>query len=437
MRFLIYSLIFLSPLPFASARPVWQWVWVCYIGIVGIAMFVRTYRTDHWLVFDRAILWAICFLCLFVLWGVFQATVSIHAEVDEFNNILASKQVVSMNPYRTLSTTVFFIAHIVFFLCVFTYCQTTFHAVRLVRFIGITIFLYAAYGFIVYASGNESILWYKKWAYLDSLTSTFVNRNSFAAYCGLGLISLLAYIFYWIQQSKVNWRSFLGSHAMTQMCALSLAVVITVTSLVLTASRAGFASVAIAVFALLAIGNNIQGGGSYWRQIFFGALILGFFMVLINISGENLSSRLANDTSFNVRLIAYSYIINAIFDNPLMGYGLGTFENVFPFYRGEGITIVLDRAHNDYLELVLAVGFPASIAFLTAVLLISYTLISCLKYGKQYKSIIAVGLAVIIQLALHSLVDFSLQIPAVSYAVVALVATSLAVAVRCRSEEKI
>src|SRR5262249_51195607 len=49
-------------------------------------------------------------------------------------------------------------------------------------------FLYAGYGFLVEVSGVKLVLWYPKIWYPDSLTATFVNRNNYATYAGLGLI---------------------------------------------------------------------------------------------------------------------------------------------------------------------------------------------------------------------------------------------------------
>ena len=53
---------------------------------------------------------------------------------------------------------------------------------------------YSAYGLLMHLSGAELILWYPKWAHLDSVTGTFPNRNHFATFTGLGLLCALAYI---------------------------------------------------------------------------------------------------------------------------------------------------------------------------------------------------------------------------------------------------
>ena len=52
--------------------------------------------------------------------------------------------------------------------------------------------VYALYGLAVQFSGTNTILWFDKTAYHDVVTATFVNRNSFATFAGLGLVCAAA-----------------------------------------------------------------------------------------------------------------------------------------------------------------------------------------------------------------------------------------------------
>lgn len=129
---------------------------------------------------------------------------------------------------------------------------------------------------------------------------------------------------------------------------------------------------------------------------------------------------------------AYPYMINAIMDQPFSGFGLGTFDEVYQTYRGPDVTTYFDRAHSDYLEIALTAGIPAAVILIIACMLPIFMLSGALKYGAQYRSFIALGISVTLQLGLHSLVDFSLQMPAVSYTWLAVLAASMAIAVRCK-----
>ncbi len=50
------------------------------------------------------------------------------------------------------------------------------------------------YGLVIYLTGDSSILWFQKWAYMDDLTATFVNRNHFAIYAGMVFMTGIAYL---------------------------------------------------------------------------------------------------------------------------------------------------------------------------------------------------------------------------------------------------
>ena len=53
---------------------------------------------------------------------------------------------------------------------------------------------YAAYGLYVYASGRNLVLWLPRPCCRGDLTSTFVNRNHYAPYAGIGLLCALGLI---------------------------------------------------------------------------------------------------------------------------------------------------------------------------------------------------------------------------------------------------
>ncbi|WP_262693312.1 O-antigen ligase family protein [Kordiimonas aquimaris] len=437
MRFLIYMLLALSALPFASARPTWQWTWVIVVGLIACGCIVRSYRnqTPSW---PLAISLPASLAMLFVVWGFIQAYFYTAAGASIAG--LASTESISVNPALTVSNTIYFLSHLVFFLCVFSFCSRRDKAVNILKNIGIIIAIYAAYGFIIYVSGNDTILWFKKWANLNSLTSTFVNRNSFASYAAIGLQCLIAYAFFWAQDELAEGRTGreLYRHILETMMVkawwLPLAIFLTASALLLTSSRAGFSAAVAGVFILLLLSPNRykqEGGGTLKA----GLIVIGFIVLsgsIFTLSGEILDQRLQADATLDMRFKAYPYMINAIMDSPLTGFGLGTFDEVFQAYRGPDVIVYFDRAHSDYLEIALTAGIPAAIILVLACIMPIFTLSGALKYGAQHRSFIALGISVTIQLGLHALVDFSLQMPAVSYTWLAVLAASMAIAIRCK-----
>lgn len=441
MRIIIYGLLALAPLPFASARPAWQWFWVVMVGTLVLLHLLKNWRHSGRKV-PKSLSLAFCLGGLFVVWGfaqtssLFGGSIGVSAEaVDQLTTELGS---ISVAPHKTISNAAFFLSHGAFFWLVFAYCDRRIKSVQLVRFCGFVVALYAVYGFIIFVSGNETILWYKKWANLGSLTSTFVNRNSFAAFAGLGLQCLIAYAYYWLQDELIEGRTGreLYRHVVETAIAkawwLPLGIVVAATVILLTNSRGGFGTVAIAVFFLILLGrNSYQRAGGVVRRFFGFGTVLAVSVGLFALSGEMLETRLQADATFDQRFIVYPLIVEAIMDRPLTGFGLGTFDDVFRIYRDENVTIYFDRAHNDYLELAITAGIPAAAMLILAFIIIVAFLTGRLKFGAQYRSFLALGITSSIQLGLHSLVDFSLQIPAISYMWCAILAASVSLANRC------
>ena len=445
MRLLIYGLIALAPLPLASARPVWQLLWVATVGIMAIVHLFNTVRapTVKW---PSSILWAFSLVGLFVLWGFSQALLPVGdaasigiLPVDQF---LAQSGKTSVDPTKTIANVIFYLSHFVFFILVYAFCTKRAKTVQLIRFCGVIVGIYATYGFIIFVSGGETILWLKKWASRGSLTSTFVNRNSFAAFAGLGLQCLIAYAYFWVQAELPEGRTgrelyrHILETVLTKAWWLPLAIILTATALLLTHSRGGGVSVMIAVFMLLILSpSSYRRAGPNWGTLFGTIIAVAIVVGLFSLSGKVLEGRLIQDASLDQRFLVYPIILDAIANQPLTGFALGNFDDVFRLYRDETISSYFDRAHSDYLELALTAGIPATALIIVAMAVLLGFLTNSLRVGIQYRSFIALGVTATIQLGLHSLVDFSLQIPAVSYMWCAILAASAALAARCKKTE--
>lgn len=62
----------------------------------------------------------------------------------------------------------------------------------------------------------------------------------------------------------------------------------------------------------------------------------------------------------NARLEVYGLAVEAIGDNPLLGFGYGTFADSFRLYRNDNLYANFDKAHNTYLENIFELGWPAA-----------------------------------------------------------------------------
>jgi O-antigen ligase len=126
------------------------------------------------------------------------------------------------------------------------------------------------------------------------------------------------------------------------------------------------------------------------------------------------------------RINVYELTTNAVKDSPWTGFGYGTFREGFRLYRSEETAGVFEKTHNTYIENSFEMGIPAVASLMLA--LISIAFITARGVFKRRRDWLypATGFAAITLVAIHSFVDFSLQIPAVAIVFSAIMGTALA-----------
>ncbi|MGB0712700.1 MAG: O-antigen ligase family protein [Gammaproteobacteria bacterium] len=297
---------------------------------------------------------------------------------------------------------------------------------RMLRFISASIGIYAVYGLVMHLGGVDRVLWWERWAYRESVTGTFVNRNHFATLTGLGwLISLTLLNQVWRQEyadrSHERLRSaliFLERNWIWAAIAL-----IQLTALGLSLSRAGLMATLIASVVLTTLLFGVKGRGGLPTLFLVlaaaGALLFG---------GNTLNRLEANPFQLEGRAQAFESTIIAIQAAPLTGHGAGSFEDVFRHYRPPEMRSgkTWDHAHNDYLEMIFELGLPASAALLGAQAWILVQLILGLKRRRRGTALPALGIASVTLVGLHALLDFSIQMPGVALPFFALLGLSFA-----------
>jgi O-antigen ligase len=117
-----------------------------------------------------------------------------------------------------------------------------------------------------------------------------------------------------------------------------------------------------------------------------------------------------------------------IADHPWFGTGQGTFAYAFPAYRSPNISMwgVWDIAHNTLLEVASDMGIPIATLVVIAWLVVFAVLIRGALVRRRDLVIPVAALAVAILAVLHSLIDFTLQIPGYAIVAMALIGAGLA-----------
>ena len=295
-------------------------------------------------------------------------------------------------------------------------------AVRLAYILAVIAVVYAIYGLAMQLGGIEMVAWAEKRFYQDSLTSTFINRNSYGTFAGLGVLVLCGLLVRAMRRTATDSLSGGGLSQMLDSLKfreffLIGGFVVVVAALILTNSRGATLSTlfALIVFVVLVASNQRS-----WRigtMVAAAIIVVGGWMVF-SVSSAGLLTRLLD---FEQDLIGRREVaeiaIRAIGERPMIGFGLGSFEGVFHLYRDSALDPripAFDKAHNTYLEWALEAGIPATILMVVTVAVLALACTRGALTRRRNTIYPAVAAAATTLVAIHALVDFSLQIPAVT-----------------------
>lgn len=296
---------------------------------------------------------------------------------------------------------------------------------RFILVLAATGLAYAAYGLLMHLGGFDMVLWWERWAYRDSVTSTFVNRNHYATYAGLGMLCGLGALLISRSEGTGSWTLWL-TELLERHWWLVLATTLIFLALVLSHSRAGLLVAGIGVIVLF---TALAYAGELRMKKRYGWLLAAVFAGLFMLIGGNTWERIGAFELDGVKRDEVVLISGAaIAQAPAIGYGLGTFADVFALHRDAraGDKEVWRQAHNDYVEMALELGVPA-----TAMLILglSFPVVACVRAlrrrrrGRVYP---AIGIAATSLVGVHALVDFSLQTQGVAITYAALLGVAYA-----------
>lgn len=165
---------------------------------------------------------------------------------------------------------------------------------------------------------------------------------------------------------------------------------------------------------------------SAWR-VPFGWIAALAGSIALALAGSGILQRLMEDPVVaDSRGEIFAATLAAIRDNFLDGTGLGTFRFVFPMYQSPRLDAFIDLGHNDYLQNMLELGIPASLLLFA---LVGFLVVECVRgVRRRQKGALypCAAVAASVLVAAHSIVDFSLQIPAVSLVYAAILGIGVA-----------
>jgi O-antigen ligase len=435
---ILFITVAAAPLPFGSADPTTIALWCIVLGVGVAGLSLQNLRSEHLVLLGVVVLVILGYA--FTLHEQLAARPWIasrhpiwHQASDALDvSIAPSVSIERDQPLFALGSP---LANLLAVICGFIVCINRHRAHQLLAVIAWSGAGYAAYGIVAYLVDPNFVLWRRKVAYGDVLTSTFINRNTAAVYFGscavLWLLLSLQQLRHSLPPDSIYWRS-LSRHLLANMprsMVFSLSMlVLCLAAMLMTNSRAGvvISLVALVIAFAALFHRDLPRRGGMAATLLVGAL---FALLFLQILGGNISGRFdAQGLSDEGRLETYRSTLRMIADRPWFGTGLGTFASSFPAYRSDHVSMwgIWDRAHSTPLELAAELGLPLAglivLAWLTALAVLIRGV--CIR---RRDLIIPVGaLAVAILALTHSVIDFSLQISGYAIPVFALVGAGLA-----------
>jgi O-antigen ligase len=294
---------------------------------------------------------------------------------------------------------------------------------------------YAIYGITAHLIDPTRVLWREKPAYLANLTATFINRNTAAVYFGSCAIVCLMLLCDRIRRllppGPIVWRKLsnqLLSNPHRGIIALFAMLFICLAAMFMTSSRAGviLSLVALIIAFTVFFRRDLPRRSGVVMTVVGGSAVA---LVLMQIMGGGVNARFdAQGATDQGRFATWLATLRMIADHPWFGTGQGTFAWSFPAYRSADVSMwgTWDRAHNTLLELAADMGVPLAALVVVGWIVIFAVLIHGVRVRRRDRIIPISALAITIVAILHSLMDFSLQIPGYAIPTLALIGVGLA-----------
>ena len=306
-------------------------------------------------------------------------------------------------------------------------------SLALLRAVAAIVTLYSAYGLFLAAAYDNAIPGFAPADGGGEVRSTFINRNSFAAFAGLGLMTILGLA---ARRGTADSGASRLAHGLERLGlrgGLIAAGLVVVAALLGSASRGGILSCAVGVVALFGLlAERRRRRAEARSSLLVAGLMLG--LAFAAFAGP-IGVRLADVGLFDARRLAvYRIVGGAILERPFTGFGYGAFAETFPLYRDATLSPVgvWEMAHNAYLELALGLGLVVAAALIVALgLLARRCLLGALSRNRNQEApLIATSACALI--GVNALVDYSVQIEGVTLTFVTLLGLGVAQSPRAR-----
>jgi O-antigen ligase len=174
-------------------------------------------------------------------------------------------------------------------------------------------------------------------------------------------------------------------------------------------------TVAVVIAMLyLSMRGRWRSRGQVGRVVVVGAAIGLLVVVLAGGAMLRKVSLLSDSSNFN-RAFIWEASLRAAQASPWLGWGLGTFPDIYAAYQPDEISQANDKAHSTPIELYVETGILGTVPGLLMVLIPWGVCLWGALQRRRQRHLLVAAFAVPGIAMLHSAVDFSLQIPAIAF----------------------
>jgi O-antigen ligase len=228
---------------------------------------------------------------------------------------------------------------------------------------------------------------------------------------------------------------------MPRLIVLGGCAILGLAGLVLSRSRAGSLAFAVGFLSLLVL-RRLKGR---FAVVVILAVCVGLAVGIVSWSGGRGGAGLSTpfaassvDPSLAMRWDMWGRTLQIAKDFPIVGSGLGTFRYVYTRYERPGEWMSTDQAHNDYLQLVAEAGIVGALVLAWAVAaFLGRVVVPISRATTPFRWTTAGCLSAVVAILVHTVFDFSLQIPAIAleFAVTVGLLAAIATEARARAPE--
>jgi O-antigen ligase len=411
------SLVLLAPVPAASNHPLAWMLWAVVVGLTGaLAVATSTYTGALGTRHVRIILTLGAVLLAMALWQALPMRALRGGVLLSLPTGTLTLPSVSIAPSATFIAAVRIAGYLIFFTLMLWVARDARRAKRigLVLFYGIC--AHALWAMLSLNLLGDIGLVGAKTAYLGVATGTFIGRSALATFLGMGLVLGLALL---LNESEPKRRKDTTDERLQRVIKF-IGLMIILIALISTQSRMGIAASLVAAFA-----GVLPWARSRRRISIWSAAIV---VVILILYGDGLWQRITDIAqSSATRIELYVQVFELIRMRPIFGFGLNSFPLAYQLVHAPPVTAgsVWDRAHSTYLTLWVEAGIFAGSAPPLAGLLAARWLWRGARKIRTGRSMATAGFAALVLCGLHALFDFSLEIQANTFLLLALVALGL------------